>query len=67
MYLCVSASAAKLDEPIDWAPPIREPQQETDFKYTSFLETPLQLLDGGEFEAVSLETGEQSGGHQLTP
>lgn len=29
---------------------------QTDCKYTSFLETPLQLLTGGELRVVSLET-----------
>lgn len=59
MYLCVSAKLQpELDGPIRLdGPSYQRPQQETDFKYTSFLETRLQLLDGGEFEAVSLETG----------
>lgn len=59
MYLCVNAMLQpELDGPIRPDNPSHQrPQQETDLKYTSFLETLLQLLDGGEFEAVSLETG----------
>lgn len=59
MYLCVDAMLQpEVGGPIrPDSPSHQRPRQETDLKYTSFLETPLQLLDGGEFEAVSLETG----------